>query len=102
MAGRDAGGMLTAMGRTIVHPGSTASLRGFRCSACGYGAARESTPHRCPMCGGTRWDEERLRPYVSLSDDLAIEAEDEEANAPLQREASEFDSLGILPGVPFS
>jgi hypothetical protein len=42
-----------------------------------------------------------LRPYV-LFDHLAVEAGDEEANAPLQREASEFDSLGIFPGVPFS
>jgi hypothetical protein len=40
----------------------------------------------------------------SLSDDFAAridEAADEDASAPLQREALEIDTASIFPGVPF-
>jgi hypothetical protein len=37
---------------------AAAPLLSFRCAECGYGARRRSAPHRCPMCGGTEWEEE--------------------------------------------
>ena len=43
------------------------------------------------MCGGTRWNEEGWKPYVSLADDLAADADDADATEPLQREVSELE-----------
>jgi hypothetical protein len=58
------------------------------------------------MCGGTSWEEQGWKPYAALFDDRAAagidEAADEDASAPLRREASEIDAPNILPGVPFS
>jgi hypothetical protein len=84
---------------------ATGPLRAFRCSACGYGAARRANPHRCPMCGGTSWEEQGTKPYAALLEDLDLDVEaaaEEAATAPLQREVSEVDAASILPGVPFS
>jgi len=97
--------MLSRMSRPPERRASPAPLQGFRCSSCGYGAVRRSEPHRCPMCGSTSWEAEGWKPYAALLGDLTAEAEErsaEEATAPLQREASELEANGILPGVPFS
>jgi hypothetical protein len=86
----------------LPEPGRPAPLKSFRCGDCGYGAARRSRPHRCPMCGGTSWEEQGWKPYAALFDDRAAAGIDEDASAPLQREASEIDAPSILPGVPFT
>jgi hypothetical protein len=54
------------------------------------------------MCGGTSWEEQGWKPYAALFDDRAAAGIDEDASAPLQREASEIDAPSILPGVPFT
>jgi hypothetical protein len=54
------------------------------------------------MCGGTSWQAQGWKPYAALLDVRAREAADEDASAPLQREASEIDTPSILPGVPLS
>ena len=97
--------MLSPVNRLPERRASPAPLLGFRCSACGYGAVRRSEPHRCPMCGSTSWETEGWRPYAALLGGLSAEIEEPdaaEATAPLQREASELEAGGILPGVPFS
>ncbi len=104
MARRGGGIILPDMSRSTDRPASPAPLAEFRCGTCGYGAARRSAPHRCPMCGSTNWQEEGWKPYAALLDDFAAgldEAADEDASAPLQREAWEIEAASILPGVPF-
>jgi hypothetical protein len=103
--GRRGAGILPVMSRPApVGPASPAPLREFRCSTCGYGAARRSAPHRCPMCGSINWQEEGWKPFAALLDDFAAsidEAANEDASAPLQREAWEMDAASIFPGIPF-
>jgi hypothetical protein len=49
--------------------------------SCGYGASRWIAPERCPMCGGTVWDFESLRPFSRLLADLeAPLADDSRSN----------------------
>jgi hypothetical protein len=99
MARRGGGGIFSGMSRSADRLGSPAPLKSFRCVACGYGAARRSTPHRCPMCGSTNWQDEGWKPFAALLGDLAagVAEADEEASAPLQREADEVDASSILP-----
>jgi rubredoxin len=33
----------------------------FRCATCGYGVARLRPPERCPMCSGSRWQQQSQR-----------------------------------------
>jgi rubredoxin len=40
-------------------------LSHFRCSGCGYGASRRMAPDRCPMCSGSVWEYDALRPFTS-------------------------------------
>jgi hypothetical protein len=70
----------------------------FRCESCGYGAVRRGAPHHCPMCGSTTWQVEGWKPF----DAFAAGIDEEDASAPLQREACEVDAGSIFPGVPFS
>ena len=104
MARRGGGAILPDMNRSADRPDSPAQLKSFRCGTCGYGSVRRSAPHRCPMCGGTNWQEERWKPYAAPLDEFAVgidEAADEDASAPLQREAWEIDAASIFPGIPF-
>jgi len=104
MARRGGGAILPDMNRSADRPASPAQLKSFRCGTCGYGSARRSAPHRCPMCGGTNWQEERRKLYAEL-DESAVridEAADEDASAPLQQEAWEIDAASIFPGIPFN
>jgi rubrerythrin len=39
----------------------------FRCSDCGYGASAVDPPPRCPMCGGSRWDDEEWHRFRRLA-----------------------------------
>ena len=39
----------------------------FRCVGCGYGAAARMAPERCPMCGGSVWDQREWRPWRELA-----------------------------------
>ena len=36
------------------------SLTRLRCCGCSYGASCHRPPERCPMCGGSEWDLERV------------------------------------------
>jgi hypothetical protein len=40
-------------------------LARFSCAGCGYGASRAIAPERCPMCGGSVWENEQWRPFSS-------------------------------------
>jgi hypothetical protein len=37
----------------------------FSCTGCGYGASRPIAPERCPMCGGSVWENQPWRPFSS-------------------------------------
>ena len=37
----------------------------FRCATCGYGVARLRPPERCPMCAGSRWQQQPQRRVTS-------------------------------------
>lgn len=89
------------MGSNTAHPVSTAARRTLRCSTCGYGAVHRGTPLRCPMCGGTSWNDDRSKPGTSFAD-LAADIHHADADEPMQREVFARDSWGILPGVPLS
>jgi rubrerythrin len=53
---------------TLVAPASTGLATGaaaegeFRCRSCGYGVIVQRALPRCPMCGGTAW-EQSTRPF---------------------------------------
>ena len=87
--------------RGVDRAAGASPLLSFRCADCGYGARRRSSPHRCPLCGCTQWEEEGWTPFSTLLDLTTAEAE-EEASTPLHREALEVDASGVFPGVPFS
>jgi hypothetical protein len=40
-------------------------LAQFSCTGCGYGASRPIAPERCPMCGGSAWENQPWRPFSS-------------------------------------
>src|SRR5919201_5158623 len=40
-------------------------LAQFSCTGCGYGASRPIAPERCPMCGGSVWENQPCRPFSS-------------------------------------
>lgn len=52
-------------------------LSSFRCAGCGYGASCKIAPERCPMCGGSAWKVEDMRPFNGHSVD---------SESPLSRE----------------
>ena len=43
----------------------------FRCTTCGYGVARLRPPERCPMCGGSRW-QQQSQTHVTIDLRLAM------------------------------
>jgi len=45
-------------------------LRRYRCAGCGYGATRGTQPEQCPMCRGSKWQEEGWSPFSALAQDL--------------------------------
>lgn len=78
--------------------------REFRC-ACGFGAVRRSTPPRCPMCGGTEWEELGWKPFAELPYDFVVRFRSvapDAADKPLRREAAEIGSARSLPAGAFT
>lgn len=80
-------------------PSPPRPLKSFRCVVCGYGAACQRSPDCCPMCGSANWYDEGWKPFAALSGDLAVSVDeadaDEDASAPLPREADEVDASTI-------
>jgi rubredoxin len=70
----------------------------FRCPTCGYGVVRRNSPARCPMCGGTEWDERGWKPFSALPPHFLARisySADDAANEPLRREAAEVADSAV-------
>jgi rubredoxin len=56
-----AGPTVRSSDRLPHQPERVERLSRYRCAHCGYGASCRSAPERCPMCGGTAWEDGDVR-----------------------------------------